>query len=298
MRLFVSIAAYRDPELLPTVRDLVAKAAAPGALTVAILNQDDAPVPAEAWPAGPRYRLETCAPAESRGVCWARARLQGLYDGEDYSLQLDSHHRFLPGWDEVLVRELARCPSADPLLSAYLPWYRPGKNGEGDRFAPLDGGRLVFSHWDGEGIANFKAPVIEATADAPVPGAFVSGLFIFARGDFVTRVPYDPDIYFTGEEITLAARAWTHGFDIFHPVRAAAWHHTDRLESPRHWDDHARWPDLQARAVEKMCRLFADDPYLNNKDGLGSTRTLAAYEQHAGIALRRRGHGVVKRVED
>ncbi len=120
-----------------------------------------------------------------------------------------------------------------------------------------------------------------------MPGCFLSGHFIFARGDFVTRVPYDPEIYFTGEEISLAARAFTHGFDIFHPARAAAWHFFNRVEAVRHWDDHARWPALQQRAVAKLRRLFAPQPWLSPGDGLGTARTLEEYEQHAGLDLRR-----------
>jgi hypothetical protein len=34
--------------------------------------------------------------SESRGVCWARSAIMELYAGEDYFLQLDSHHRFAP----------------------------------------------------------------------------------------------------------------------------------------------------------------------------------------------------------
>ena len=48
VRIFISIPAYRDPDLGRTVRDLAAKAAQPGALRFAIFEQTDAPVPAEA----------------------------------------------------------------------------------------------------------------------------------------------------------------------------------------------------------------------------------------------------------
>ena len=40
---------------------------------------------------------------ESKGLCWARSLIQKLHNGEEYTLQLDSHHRFVENWDEELI---------------------------------------------------------------------------------------------------------------------------------------------------------------------------------------------------
>ena len=40
---------------------------------------------------------------QSRGACWARHEAQKLYNGEDYVLQLDSHMRFVQGWDLICI---------------------------------------------------------------------------------------------------------------------------------------------------------------------------------------------------
>ena len=61
---------------------------------------------------------------EAAGPCWARHLAQGLWQGEDYFLQLDSHMRFRPGWDVYLLETLRRCPSARPVLSTYPIGYR------------------------------------------------------------------------------------------------------------------------------------------------------------------------------
>ncbi|MEZ5285183.1 MAG: GlcNAc-transferase family protein [Vicinamibacterales bacterium] len=50
----------------------------------------------------------------SRGACWARAEIMGRYAGEDYYLQLDSHHRFADGWDELAIDELDRARPIGP----------------------------------------------------------------------------------------------------------------------------------------------------------------------------------------
>ncbi len=286
VRIFISIPAYRDPDLVPTVRDLVAKAAQPGALTFAIFEQTDAPVPPEAWPDGVRVWHDYCPAAESEGPCWARARIQERYAGEEFYLQLDAHHRFVVAWDDFLRAELDRCPARDPILSTYLPWFFQKPDGR-ETFLPLDGPRLEFSHFDSDGVLAVKAPVMEKAGDAaPTAGVFLSAHFLFARGDFVTRVPYDPVLYYAGEEIALAARAFTHGCEIFHTARTPGWHLCAPANFARHWDADAKWPALQARSLAKLRRLFAPDPLISEKDGLGTARTLAEYEARCGLDLR------------
>lgn len=62
---------------------------------------------------------------ESRGVCWARAEIMKLWEGEDFFLQLDSHHRFVQNWDALLIAQAERTGAAKPLLSTYATPYDP-----------------------------------------------------------------------------------------------------------------------------------------------------------------------------
>ena len=52
--------------------------------------------------------------AESRGACWARRQAQGVYGGEDFLLQIDSHMRAVENWDELLVKTWKECSDAVP----------------------------------------------------------------------------------------------------------------------------------------------------------------------------------------
>ena len=45
---------------------------------------------------------------DAEGVCWARYQAQQLWDGEEYVLMIDSHMRFVPGWDDLMIKELAK----------------------------------------------------------------------------------------------------------------------------------------------------------------------------------------------
>lgn len=290
MTIFVSLAAYRDPELVPTIRDALAKARRPDELRFGICFQhgpeDELPFRDD-----PRFRIVDVDWRESRGACWARAEVMKLYRGEDYFLQLDSHHRFVEGWDEAMLAQLAACPSEKPVLTAYLPSYTPD-----DR--SLDGNeplQMDFDRFTDEGIVVFRPSVIAdpASHGLPVRARFVSGHFLLARGAFVDEVPYDPDLYFIGEEFTLSIRAFTHGWDLFHPGIVLVRHEYTRAYRPhKHWSDHVgdavtmAWFERDRRSKARI-REFLAAPEVS-RFGLGRVRTLAEYEAYAGLDVARR----------
>ena len=289
-RIFVSIAGYRDAELARTIRDLFGKAARPNRLTVAVLDQNEQETALPDKPEGAKIVYERIHPSESLGACWARSRLQGKMGSESYFLQLDSHHVFKPGWDELLVNEFNACPSENPVLSAYLPPYELGEGGE-PKINAAAATPMHFSHFDRDGVIIYRAYSYESEPIVPPqPARFFSGHFAFARRDFVERVPYDPELYFYGEESTLAARAFTHGFDLFHPGRTIAWHHYIRQGKPRHWDPEDKggmtgsgWVKMQRQGLMKYHRIFCMLPHVSSKDGLGTKRRLSDYEAWAGV---------------
>ena len=288
-RIFVSIAAYRDAELARTVRDLFSHADRPQALTVAILDQSEHPIARPNCPRGAKVYLDRCHPKDSKGACWARSKLQRRFDGEGFFLQLDAHLVFKRGWDALLLAEFAACEALRPVLTAYLPPY------ELKRSVPRINGAAAtpihFSHFDQDGVVIYRSHCYTQEIPAPpVPARFFSGHFAFARREFVEKVPYDPELYFYGEESSMAARSFTNGFDLFHPGRTIAWHHYVRQGKPHHWDDHAprkgttkSWLDAQRRSLEKYRRIFCLLPYLSALDGLGTRRSLAQYEAWAGV---------------
>jgi hypothetical protein len=106
-------------------------------------------------------------------------------------------------------------------------------------------------------------------------------------------VGYDPDLYFTGEEIVLAVRAFTHGYDLFEPSRLIVWHEYTRQYRRKHWDDHpggkeaeVAWHQRDASSRQKIGRFFRE-PWVG-QFGCGQERTLAEYEAYAGISFQHR----------
>ena len=137
----------------------------------------------------------------------------------------------------------------------------------------------------------------------PELGRFLSGHFLFTTGDFITDCPYDPKLYFHGEEIMMAVRAYTHGYDIFHPNKLVLWHLYAKGVVNHHAYDHdpyehesgPYWSDLEVESVRRIRSVLGIPPQLseppNNKKvvqvakkySLGTRRTLEEYERFAGI---------------
>ena len=123
--IFIQIAAYRDPELIPTLKDCLAMADRPDNLHFGICRQycpkdkfDDL---AE-FTDDSRFQIIDIPYKDSKGACWARNKIQQLYKDETYTLQLDSHHRFAKGWDTALIKMLRKLQDKGhkkPLLTSY-----------------------------------------------------------------------------------------------------------------------------------------------------------------------------------
>lgn len=296
--IYIQIAAYRDPELLPTIRDCIKRADKPENLRFGIAwqrNPEDEWDTLEEFVEDDRFIIADIDYKSSKGTCWARSILNKMYQGEKYTLQLDSHHRFVKGWDTKL-KSMLNGLIADgydkPLLTSYIASYDP-QNDPGGRVKEI--WKLNFDRFTPEGVI-FMLPAAmeegELKLGSPLPTRFFSAHFVFTLGQFIKDVPYDPNLYFHGEEITMAVRAYTSGYDLFIPNAIIAWHEYTRQGRVRHWDENNEWEELNKKSLKRAkCLLGVDgdsqeEPY--GIYGLGTVRTLEDYERYAGIRFKDR----------
>jgi len=294
-KIFVQIASYRDPELIPTIEDMIKKAKNPQNLVFGICWQYDSSEPITMFDNIPQFRVSKHHYSESEGLGWARNITNSLYDDEEYTLQIDSHHRFVQDWDEICLEDYkqALMISDKPIISTYVTPFNP-KDSE-DKWIPtpclmsqyeFSGDRLLMSMpWY---IQDYK------TRKRVIRARTISGHFYFTSGNFIKEVPYDPDIYFGGytEETSLSVRAYTNGYDFFSPYRMVMWHEYTRGYRVKHWDDHGKESitkktsgerDVYAR--NKTRQLFGTQDYGIDMGiyGLGDKRTLHDYEVYGGF---------------
>jgi hypothetical protein len=299
--IFIQIASYRDPQLILTVEDCIKNAKNPENLVFCIAHQfsdeDEFSKDIDKYRDDPRFRIIDIPYKEARGACWARNLIQQRYDNETYTLQIDSHHRFTENWDEQLIDMLLHLQSKGhkkPLLTSYISSFNPENDPDErgtepwwmtfDRFIPE--GAIFFLP---AGIPNWR----ELTE--PVPARFYSAHFAFTLGQFSKEVQHDPQMYFHGEEISIAVRAYTHGYDLFHPHKIIAYHEYTRKGRTKQWDDDPEWGQKNNASHLRNRTLFGMDgecsPCTKNSFGhywFGTERTLEQYEAYAGISFKKR----------
>lgn len=299
--IFVSVAAYRDPDCVNTLQSLFATAHDPDRLRVGLCWQALPGADDELYPV--RDRKDQCAvlavdARESRGASWARSRIESLWDGEDYLFQIDSHMRFVPNWDFELRSMLTKCESEKPVLTTYPHKYLDGYPETTQELATSFYPTMYAEKFDDDGVllCNGYGTLISDAPERPARNPFFGAGFVFAAASLIEEVPYDPYLYFFGEEVTRAARLFTHGWDIFTPNAVLANHDYERRpERALHWDDHQDWSDLDRRSRARLRHLLrmeeSEEPEVLidiDRYGLGAVRSLVEYENFAGIDLRTR----------
>lgn len=293
-KIFIQIAAYRDPELLPTIKDALKHAKHPKNLTFCIAWQhstEDTWDTLDEFKNDKRFIILDIPHMESKGTCWARNQIQQHWNGEGYTLHLDSHHRFVQDWDVTLIqmiRDLQKAGHKKPLLTAYVTSYNPKNDPAGRATDPW---WLTFDRFTPEGAVFFIPSVVPdwQHRKLPYPSRFLSAHFVFTLGQFCKEVPHDPHMLFHGEEISLAARAYTWGYDLFAPHKVVVYHEYSRSHRPRKsWDDIQQWYGWDQSSLARNRRLLNIDGEHNPDEdfgpyGFGTERTLADYETYAGI---------------
>jgi hypothetical protein len=299
MKIFVQIASYRDPELLPTIRDCISKAKHPENLTFGICWQRDESESMEEFANDPRFKILDYHWSKSKGLCWARSEIQKLWNGEEYTLQLDSHHRFLQDWDTELIEMMKLTGSEKPIITSYAGMYRPSDN----QLLNVEPYKMVASNFTPGGTILFRPHTIEnwQNLDKPIPARFVSGHFFFTIGKHCEEYKYDPNIYFAGDEISLSIRSFTLGYDLFHPHKTVVWHEYTREGRTKHWTDfntenlstgvvEKPWWEMDNDSKRRLRHMLQEED--NNIDlgvyGLGEVRTHHDYELYAGINFKER----------
>ena len=297
MKIFVQIAAYRDPQLEPTIKNMLENAKRPKNLRVGICRQynpDDQFDLLEEYRKDKRFRILDVLYSDSRGVCWARNQVQQLYEGEEYTLQIDSHMRFEKDWDDTLikmVKQLQKKGFEKPLLTGYVSSFDPDNDPAGRVQEPW---RMAFDRFIPEGAVFFLPESIPGWQQMkePVPARFYSAHFAFTLGQFSEEVQHDPEFYFHGEEISIAVRAYTHGYDLFHPHKVVIWHEYTRKGRTKQWDDDKDWVNKNNLSHQKNRQLFGMDGEEVTMDfskyGFGTERTLREYEIYSGLLFSKR----------
>ena len=105
---------------------------------------------------------------------------------------------------------------------------------------------FVIKEINDPGIPRFSSGILPR-AIKPINecGTFgIAGGSLFGHRSVFDTVPYDPNLYFFGEEPSYALRLYTHGIDIYAPTESYMYHYynimdrTNIRDRTLHWEDH------------------------------------------------------------
>lgn len=291
--IFVQIPSYRDWELPKTVKDCVSKSSGEYQIHFGIhnciLNKNEIPLDFE--DAKVSY-AESIAP-QNLGLQKSRKIANSFYCGETYYLQIDAHMRFAENWDEMLVSAVKHYQSMGikkPLVTQYPAIYTYDDRGneklwEDPAWAPY----AICLCENHQQFKELLLPIQRAIACPPNCGFTysVSGGFIFTVGDFANIVPNEK-IAFWGEEPLIAARAFTHGFDLVVPTKETLFHlyHSsqpfEKVKRILVWEDFPElWQEMDVISKTEYKSIFVDRRV--SDDALGTDRTLEQFEEFTGL---------------
>ena len=288
MRIFISIASYRDPELQWTIKSAIENANNPDNLYFGVVHQG---VDSELFDIQEikNISLTKMHPKEARGAGYARAKAMELYSGQEYFLQIDSHTRFVPGWDLICIDQLNRAKNISGhsrvLLSYFPAPYEPERSGgmylitNNPKVKSYPTRQKILlnkrKQWTAERF-EFDSELKEN----PELSETVLGGFIFSDASIIQEVPYDPEISFFGEEVCFAMRSWTRGWDIYSPSKNIVYHFYSRGGYSKIWKDRnlrgTSWKELEEISYNKQKRILCGEE--TGVFGAGSVRTLEEYE--------------------
>lgn len=315
--IFVGLPSYRDEwHCRNTLESIFGRAKYPGRIRVGVVDQlmvvegqdHSCDLPIEPCSEKPdqalcRYRKQIDVYEMDHtlavGPTFSRHIVNRLYRGEYYALQITADTTFTKNWDVDIIDQWEETGNEMGVLTTYL----------GDTFGSIDEtsgvllkkSRIVLCSATFEGTGHDRR-LRHDYADQPdlLPGIkgipqlqpFWSSSFSFSRGHFILTVPYDPKLPMVSkrdEEISMALRAFTHGYDFYTPARPVCFHsaRSDDLKSfVENKDIYKGVEKFSLRRLDDLLGLNEDETYARDANelfGLGQGRPVSKFFTAFGI---------------
>jgi hypothetical protein len=303
--IFVSIASYRDNVCTKTLESLYEMADNPNSVFVGLCQQNNNKEDPECISDDIRnkyssnIRIIRIPYFEAKGPTWARYLCSTLWNGEEYYFQIDSHTKFVKGWDTKCINMINMIKksglSLKPVLSHYPKEYEAYANYNPNEKNNVP--RMCKSFFNKRDMLSFMGAEVINTNNIPYNTPYLASGMFFCEAYFLNELPYDPnlDYLFVGEEILHSIRFYTNGWDIYTPTENIIFHEYERKNKPKIWTDNPYYSDLPAFNKVKYYVGLVEEKEKNNLDkhisnnlnkyGLGTVRSLADYYRFTGIDI-------------
>eukprot|EP00743_Colponemidia_sp_Colp-15_P002204 GILK01002390.1.p1 GENE.GILK01002390.1~~GILK01002390.1.p1 ORF type:complete len:261 (+),score=43.21 GILK01002390.1:483-1265(+) len=228
--------------------------------------------------------------------------------------------RFRENWDDMLIQDLKLCNSPKPILTSYPVGYELPNKIPSETRSSL----LCARNFDSkDGMLRISGKLLASIQREPIHSLFWASGFSFSDSRVIQEVPYDPFLKFLffGEEMSMAVRLYTNGWDFFAPRENICYHLWSRAYRPtfrqlRDVNGLERVSQRRARTLlqqepfqtipavthdapadskvgSSSTDSVSDSSGESNTEslgvyGLGTVRTLQQYEDMSGVHFRNR----------
>ncbi len=288
--IFISIASYRDPDLINTVRNCYEQAYDKDGLFFCVVSQADFEEhPDLSFVPENQIRYIRIPWQKSLGACWAREIATRRIEKE-YFLQIDSHSRFVKNWDSLVIKKYNQC---EKYWGEMVFTHHPNgfeRTGGKDIYNQKIQEKPNFSTavWSEE--ARMLQPVWYFTepSEYGYESFYVCANSFFCKTKIIEDVPYDKDLYFMGEEPSLTIRLYTRNIRVINPPMNYMFHmynpDAKKVKRRLHWEDNQSWFDMNKKSYERLAKIMTGDMSLGIY-GVGSIKKYQEFKEKIGVDL-------------
>jgi len=289
----VSVASYRDFDLVNTVRSAFLSASDSSRIFFSVHSQGEDGEHADlSFIPSNQINYIKNHWSESMGACWAREIANRNIDGFDYFLQIDAHCRFDDNWDNDVIsmyKKSERYWGEEIVLSTYPPHFEVDPETGEDVYFPeeyvLPAKANVYWDYDQKMLLG-RADSIISDLEHGDEVYMVSAASLFTTVDIMKKIPYDGELYFIGEEPSLAIRAFTRGIKIITPSKNYMYanYSPDKPKRKHHWEDFGEWWVNDKKSYERLEKIMTGDKSLGIY-GIESEKLFAQYQARVKVCL-------------
>ena len=269
-----------DNDIVNTIEDCLKKAKYPNNIVFGIcLQSEDDDKCLDKYKDNKQFKIKHINWSKARGPAYARGIIFDMFSNEDYFFQIDCHTRFYQDWDEKIIKCFNDCKKIND--KAIISHYPVNINDMGKNDNIIVNISTVRCININMGIKTHGRFINRSLC--PKKSWGVSAAMLFFDKKAYHDIPFDKNIYFGlqfEEQVVLAARYWTSGYDIFTPDEhiIATEYITNRKRQKK---SVPRIPNLQKETYDRLCHIMKlkcickYDESTNSR--LGNERTIEDY---------------------
>lgn len=284
--IFLSIACFMDNDIVNTIEDCLSKSKHSNNIVFGIcLQAEEDDKYLDKYKDNKQFKIKRINWSEARGPTYARGIIFDMFSDEDYFFQIDCHTRFYEDWDEKIIKCFSDCKKINnKAIISHYPVNINDMEKNDDIIVNISTVRCIDINMGIKTHGRFIK-----RSECPMKSWGLSAAMLFFDQKAYHDIPFDKDIYFGlqfEEQVVLAARYWTHGYDIFTPDEhiIATEYITNRKRQKR---SVPHIPNLHKETYNRLCHIMKlkfIDKYNNSINSrLGNERSIEDYYKMLNI---------------